>query len=290
MRAMIVAVVRAWTTPPASKVSATSATATVAVATGIGAADVGGRRFRAESNRPSGRSRRRPEDGATAARDVCRLAIMCVIAFPRLRSSAAVSVSTATCAAVCCVSACTTASDARSSDATSVKPGLIAVADDPPALTRLRHRGAADRFAGAGRVEPSDGDVHVEACGGLRLVAVEGASRRLFARFDEPRLVREAMEYVDARHSPHDPARGAVFQAPPFHSQPPCADHLRQECGARRRLARGGELFLQRRELSRRAVLERFRFERREISDVDRRWRREKGRAQRPRPAAAPIN
>ena len=38
MRAMIVAVVRAWTTPPASNVSAMSAMATVATVTGIGAA------------------------------------------------------------------------------------------------------------------------------------------------------------------------------------------------------------------------------------------------------------
>ena len=44
---MIVAVVRAWTTPPASNVSAMSAMATVATVTGIGAAALGGCRLRA---------------------------------------------------------------------------------------------------------------------------------------------------------------------------------------------------------------------------------------------------
>ena len=61
---MIVAVVRAWTTPPASNVSAMSAMATVATVTGIGVAASAGVVFvpleQAGRTRPTSQRRRRP--------------------------------------------------------------------------------------------------------------------------------------------------------------------------------------------------------------------------------------
>jgi len=97
----------------------------------------------------------------------------------------------------------------------SVRPALTVYYTVPtaagaaPALTRLLHGGAADRLAGAGRLEAGERDVHVEAGGGLRFDALDATPRRLFARFGQPRFVRESMKNVEAGHRPHDPARGA---------------------------------------------------------------------------------
>ncbi len=119
----------------------------------------------------AGRTRPQERSGDAARDDVMSSRHHVVIAFPGFVRSAAVSVSTATCAAVCCVSACSHGFGRAQQRRHVGQAGLIAVADDAPALARLLHGGAADRFAGTGGVEPSDGDVHVEARGGLRLLA-----------------------------------------------------------------------------------------------------------------------
>ena len=194
---------------------------------------------------------------------------------PSARSSAAVSVSTATCAALCCVSACTTASAARSSDATSVKPGFVAVADDAPALARLLHRGAADRFAGAGRVEPGDGDVHVQAGGGLRLLAFQArrvacsrasASRALSANpWNTLMRATAPTTQLDARAVP-----GAAVELPAALRRTPAGGMPRAPpSGSRRRAAPAAP------RASRRAGSDRLGFERREVASrrSSRPWR-----------------
>ncbi len=90
MRAVIVAVVRAWTTPPASNASATSAIATRAIVTANGLCRLGrsggGPGSRASSQRRAHRERCcNARDDDVMTRDVCFMAFLSLVAGPPLR-------------------------------------------------------------------------------------------------------------------------------------------------------------------------------------------------------------
>ena len=123
MRDVIVAVVRACTTPPESIALATSVIATWAMVTAMGsAASDGGGGGRA--SRASGQRGARQECRRDARNDdvISRGDLFHVHGLPIARWRVAVAVSTFTRAAVCWASACCTASAERSSMANSVRP------------------------------------------------------------------------------------------------------------------------------------------------------------------------
>ena len=261
---MIVAVVRAWTTPPASNVSATSAMATVATVTGIASAGSAGCRLRATGTGRQGEADDHGDAGRwmMVQRHVCHR-------LPSARWSAAVAVSTATCAATCCASACATASADRSSDVTSVSP-----ASYRSRMMRRLSRACATASRPTASLARAASSFATAMCTSSRaavsvLVAFECASRGLVARLGEPRLVGKSVEHVHACDRPDDPARGAAVPGAAVEFPATLRRHLREERRAGRRLARAGELLLECRERHIGPVLERLGFERREIGGID---------------------
>ena len=128
--------------------------------------------------------------------------------------------------------------------------GFIAIADDPPALTRLVHGGAADRCRWRGRRRAGrrrrarPGERRFPPCrvpGRVASACSRASASRALSANPRNRLMRATAPttQLEARAVP-----GAAVEFPATLRR-----HLREKGGARRRLGRTGELFLQRREL-----------------------------------------